>query len=333
MRGLDDLDLRERLAPNVPTWVTEWVCASIFVALAGLLRLMVDLVVQAPAPFVFLFPAVLLATLLAGWRAGAIALTLLLLGVWYMVLSPARFGPLEPGEGASLLLNGLSGMLVVAVAQAFRTAYSAAGAERAAKLEVRDLLLRELNHRVKNNFQMVESLLEMQRRRAIDPGSQQALTDALRRIHSMAQAHSFLYSPGGTDEHIDLASYLGDLCENLSDSLLLSGLVRLDCRLTTYTVSRDRAVAVGLVVNELVTNAAKYAFPDSRSGTILVRLRAIETGCELTVADDGVGLPPETQIKTTGLGRKLVESFARQSGGILTAGEGPGTALVLVLPH
>lgn len=333
MLGLGDLNLRERLAPDVPAWVTEWVCAGTCAALAGLLRVIVDLLFPAPPPYVFLYPFVLLATLLAGWRSGVYCLTVILLGVWYIVLFPAHFGPLGPGQGAALLLNAFSGLAVVAVAQAFRTSFRAAEAERAAKLEVRDLLLRELNHRVKNNFQMVESLLDMQRRRTTSAGTEQALADALRRVHSMAQAHANLYSPDEAGDAIDLGAYLGDLCVNLSDSLLLTGEVRLDSWLTSCPVSRDRAVAVGLVVNELVTNAAKYAFPAGRSGRILVSLKQIDVGCELTVADDGVGMGPEVEIKSTGLGRKLVEGFARQTGGVLTRGEGPGVSHTLVLPH
>lgn len=335
MTGMGDLDLRERLAPAAPAWVIEGVCAVVCVAVAGLLRLIVDLLVPVPAPFVFLFPAVLLATLLAGWRAGAVALGMLLIGIWYMVLSPAHLDPLNPGEGASLVLNGLSGALVIAVAQGFRTAYGAAHAERAAKLEVRELLLRELNHRVKNNFQMVEALLDMQRRRTPDPATGQALDDALRRIHSMAQAHAFLYSPAADagGETIDLAAYLGDLCQNLSDSLLLPGQVRLDRRLEPCSISRDRAAALGLVVNELVTNAAKYAFPDGRPGSILVRLTHRPEGCELIVADDGVGLPLEPLARNVGLGRRLVESFARQAGASLSVGDGPGASFVLLLHH
>ena len=331
MLGLGDLNLRERLAPNVPTWVTEWVCAGICGALAGLLRMLVDLVVIHAPPYLFLYPFALLATLLAGWRSGVICLAIIVLGIWYMVLNPARLGPLSASDGAALLLNALSGLSVIAVAQGFRTAYQAAEAERAAKLETRELLLKELNHRVKNNFQMVESLLGMQRRRAPDARSQQALEDALRRVHSMGQAHAYLYSPEDTGENIDLGAYLGDLCENLSDSLLLTGQVRLDSWLVPCAVTRDRAVAVGLVVNELVTNAAKYAFPDGRAGRILVSLKDIEDGCELMVADDGVGMPAEPV--RVGLGRKLVESFSRQSGGILTRGAGPGVRYTLVLPH
>ena len=332
MLGLGDLNLRERLAPDVPTWVTEWVCACVCAALAGVLRALISLVVVAP-PYVFLYPLVLLATLLAGWRSGIYSLTIILLGIWYVVLFPARFGPLTAGESVALVLNALSGVAVIAVAQAFRTSYRMAEAERAAKLEVRDLLLRELNHRVKNNFQMVESLLDMQRRRASAASTEQALADALRRVHSMAQAHANLYSPDEAGDAIDLGAYLGDLCENLSDSLLLSGDVRLDSCLTSWPCDRDRAVAVGLVVNELVTNAAKHAFPTGRTGRILVSLKQSEVGCELTVADNGVGMPPDAEVNSRGLGRKLVEGFARQTGGALTRGDGPGVSHTLVLPH
>ncbi|HEY9234093.1 MULTISPECIES: sensor histidine kinase [Phenylobacterium] len=333
MLRLGNLNLRSRLAPDVPTWVTEWVCAGLCASFSGLLRLCVDLLAPGTPPYLFFFPFVLLATLLAGWRSGVIALTIMMLGVWYMILSPARFGPLDSVEATTLILNGLSGLAVVAVAQAFRRAYELAQNERAAKLEVRELLLRELNHRVKNNFQMVEALLDMQRRRAKDDQAAAALSDALRRVHSMAQAHAFLYSPENAVEQIDLGDYLHELCSSLSDSLLQNGLVRLDCRTASWSVSRDRAVAVGLVVNELVTNAAKYAFPDGRSGQILVALSGRPEGCELTVADDGIGMPGVPLIKAEGMGRKLVESFARQSGGVLTEGAGPGVSYVLMLPN
>jgi two-component sensor histidine kinase len=316
-----------------PRWVQEIACAILAAGLAGALRLVVDLFAPQAAPFVFVFPAALLATLLAGWRSGLLALVILVLGAWYLTLSPNRaFAPLTDMQAAAVVLHALAGLLVIALAEGFRKAASAADQVGAAKLEVRDLLLRELNHRVKNNFQMVTALLEMQRRRAADAASEVALADALRRVQSMAQAHAYLYSPDDTGEALDLAAYLSDLCASLSDSLLLTGLVRLECQLQPVRMSRDRAVAMGLVVNELVTNSAKYAFPAGRAGTITVTLRRIEVGAELTVADDGVGLPPESAIRAGGLGRRLVESFARQAGAILTRGEGPGARYVLVLP-
>lgn len=333
MRGMGELNLPERLAPVLPRWVTEIGCAAISAAAAGVLRLTVDAFAPLNAPFVFVFPAALLATLLAGWRSGLLALTVLILGAWYMVLSPGPgFGPLSPEDASALILYGLSALLVIALAEGFRKAASTAGANGAAELEMRDLLLRELNHRVKNNFQMVASLLDLQRRRATEPATHVALGDALRRVHAMGQAHAYLYSPNDSVEAIDLAVYLAELCENLADSLLLTGVVRLEHSLAPAKVHRDRAVAVGLVVNELVTNAAKHAFPDGRPGTIHVQLDRIEVGIQLSVADDGVGLPPVGKLKTGGLGRRLVESFARQAGASLTQGDGPGARYVLVLP-
>lgn len=333
MRGMGDLNLSARLAPILPRWVTEIACAIASVGLAAILRLVVDTFATGIAPFVFVFPAALLATLLAGWRSGLLALAFLELGAWYVVLDPEPgFSPLSHADAATLVLHGVSGLMVIALAEGFRQAAASAGASDAAELAVRDLLLRELNHRVKNNFQMVAGLLDLQRRRAGDPATEAALGDALRRVHAMAQAHSNLYTPDNAAESIDLGAYLTELCDNLADSLLLTGLVRLEHRLETSLVSRDRAVAVGLVVNELVTNAAKHAFPGGRPGVISVTLRRTETGAELTVADDGVGLPPEGKPLNGGLGRRLVESFARQAGGVLTRGEGPGARHVLALP-
>lgn len=333
MRGMGDLNLPERLAPVLPRWATEIIVAGFCALLAGLLRLAVDVFAPLNAPFVFVFPAALLATLLAGWRSGLMSLAVLLLGAWYMVLSPGPgFGPLSADHATALGLYGLSALLVVALAEGFRTAASKADATGAAELEVRDLLLRELNHRVKNNFQMVAALLDMQRRRSEDPTTNAALGDALRRVRAMAQAHSYLYSPSDPVETIDLGVYLAELCDNLADSLLLTGLVRLEHELTPCAVSRDRAVALGLVVNELVTNAAKHAFPDGRPGVISVRLKTLGSGWELTVADDGVGLTSVAKTQTTGLGRRLVESFARQAGATMTESKGPGASYVLVLP-
>jgi two-component sensor histidine kinase len=331
MRGMGEIDLPARLAPAVPNWATVVACATASVALAACLRLAVDLVVPHSAPFVFVYPSALLATLLAGWRSGLLALAFLELGVWYLVFQPAPgFNRLETDDAAALILNGLSGLLVVALAEAFRRTAAAVGRERAAKLELRDLLLRELNHRMKNNFQMVGALLDMQRRRTEHPETQAALEDTLRRLHSMAQAHTHLYSSSDAVETIDLDGYLGDLCRNLSDSLLLTGLVRLETQFSRVSLSRDRAVAVGLVVNELVTNAAKHAFPAGRPGTIEVILRRTPKGAELLVADDGVGLN-EARLNANGLGRRLVESFAREAGAVLTQEPGPGTRTLLVL--
>ena len=328
--NLGELDIPARLSPGLPRWAAELLCALACVMMAGVLRFIINLAIPFAAPFVSIYPATLLATLLAGWRSGAVCLILLLIAIWWLVIPPVGvFGPLTREDAAALLLNGLSCMVMVLVAQGFRAASHAASAERNAKLEERDLLLRELDHRMKNNFQLVAALLDLQRRRAAQPETAEALADAMRRVQSMGQVHAFLYSAGREVERLDLAAYVHALCEALADSLLLKGMVRLECRLEPALVSRDRAVAVGMVVNELVTNAAKYAFPDGRSGLIQVNLSRTDRGSELEVCDDGVGLIGQ---QGAGLGGRLVESFARQARGTLTRGEGAGVSYRLFLP-
>lgn len=328
--NLGELDIPARLSPALPRWATELLCAFACVMLAGLLRFVINLVIPFGAPFVSIYPATLLATLLAGWRSGALCLGLLLVSIWWLIIPPVgAFQALTREDAIALALNGLSCLVMILVAQGFRAASHAASAERNAKLEERDLLLRELDHRMKNNFQLVAALLDLQRRRAAQPETAEALADAMRRVQSMGQVHAFLYSAGREVERLDLAAYLHALCEALSDSLLLKGMVRLECHLEPTPVGRDRAVAVGMVVNELVTNAAKYAFPDGRSGLIQVKLTRTDRGSELEICDNGVGLSGQ---QGSGLGGRLVESFARQARATLTRADGSGVSYKLTLP-
>jgi two-component sensor histidine kinase len=325
--------MRARLATIAWRLAIEALVAAACFTLTAVARLAIEALLPMAAPFALAFPAILLATVLAGWRSGVMALALIELGVWYAVIPPRfEFGPLSPEDAGNLVMNGLSGLLVVMVAQGFRTASQRAERERSEKLEARDLLLRELDHRMKNNFQMVAGLLDMQRRTAKEPATAEALEGVIVRVHSLAQAHAALYAPAGDMRTIDFARYVQELCRSLSDSLLLTTIVQLKCVCEPAPMATDRAAALGLVINELVTNAVKHAFPDGRSGVIQVTFARTASGWRLTVADDGVGMPPEKKINR-GLGRRLVDAFARQAGGTLSQGTGPGAAFVVDLPH
>ncbi|HEX6866796.1 MAG TPA: sensor histidine kinase, partial [Caulobacteraceae bacterium] len=250
---------------------------------------------------------------------------------WFFVLTPVRsFGGLSVAMETSIIVIALTGGLTLILAQIFRDSARRAARERAAKLEERELLLRELNHRVINNFAMVSSLLQMQAARAEDPSAKVALDKALTRVMSISQAHRNLYTPGGEAARIDMGVYLEDLCRSLAEGLFLGDIVTLECHAASVSMERDRAVAIGLVVNELVTNAAKHAFTEGVGGRITVTFEAGETGWRLIVADDGRGLP-EDYGQTRGLGRGLVEAFARQAGGALKVSSGPGATFVLSL--
>lgn len=184
------------------------------------------------------------------------------------------------------------------------------------------LLLDELNHRVKNSFATVASLLTLRARRSQSEETRQQLTGALNQVMSIAQAYAHLYA-GGQPRSLDVADYLRDLCNGLAEGMTDGERVRLTVRADSATMETDRALPLGMAVNELVTNAVKYAFPNGRSGVIEVTFEADGDAWRLGVADDGVGLPADYE-QHGGAGAKLVKSFARQAGARFRILDGPG---------
>jgi two-component sensor histidine kinase len=329
MLRLSELDVPERLSAVLPRWASEILTALVVSIVAGLVRLAADTVFPGLAPFALLFPAGLVAALLAGWRAGALSFFGGELYAWYFIYPPAGFAVQTASQAGNLVVIALSGALMLFVAQTFRDSAKLAAAERAAKLEERDLLLSELNHRMKNNFQMVASLLELQRGRAKGEAEKEALGQALNRVMGIAQAHRNLYVSGEDVSSIDVGAYLTDLCGHLADALFMGRMVRLDCKAEPASMERDRAVALGLIVNELVTNAAKHAFEEGVGGVISVTFAPTATGWRLSVEDDGKGLPADFAKSKRGLGRGLIDGFARQARGVLTIEQSAGAAFVL----
>jgi len=324
LRSLDKIDLPARLAPVMPIWVGEIVTALICLALAAIGRVVIDQLTPGVAPFVLLFPAALVATLVGGWRCGAITFAVAEFWAWYYIIPPVGVAFKGEAQPANLLIIFAAGMAVVAAAQLFRGGARREAREDQSKLAERDLMLRELDHRMKNNFQTVASLLRLQLRRTAEEPAREALQEALNRVISISEAHRNLYAAGDDLEHVDMGVYLGDLCANLADALLLGEKVRLQCSVEHGALERDRAVAIGLIVNELVTNAAKHAFCEGKPGEIRVAFAHNDDGYRLTVEDNGRGLPVDYATRGPGLGRGLVEAFTLQAGGSLTVGKGPG---------
>ena len=187
--------------------------------------------------------------------------------------------------------------------------------------EQRARLVAEMHHRVKNNFQMVASVLQLQARRSPNAEVRDQLAAARQRIQVLAELHdSLAVAPEAGD--IDFGGYLALLCEKLRGSIEDPERVRLTLRADAMTLEVDVAVPLGFVVNELVTNAIKYAYPAPAVGEIRVVFATEDGGFTLTVADDGPGLPKEA--KGTGLGMRLVSAFAAQIGGQIHARNNPG---------
>ncbi|MDB5445072.1 MAG: sensor histidine kinase protein [Phenylobacterium sp.] len=189
-------------------------------------------------------------------------------------------------------------------------------------------LFDELNHRVKNNLAAVSAMLSMQARLAANAQVREDLQKAVDRIQTIADVHASLYRASSKDE-VDFGSYLQRLCERLSSSLLDSDRVRMEVAADPAMVPLERAVALGLVVNELVTNAAKYAYPPPDRGVIRVRLDNTPDGLVLSVSDEGRGLPRKPV--PNGLGMRLVRSLVQQCRGELETLEGPGLTFKLTL--
>jgi two-component sensor histidine kinase len=181
-------------------------------------------------------------------------------------------------------------------------------------LQEKEVLLKEIHHRVKNNLQIISSLLNLQTRGIEDNNTLQAMRDSQMRIRSMALIHEKLYQSPSLAS-IDFGEYVKSLTIDLFRTYRghASG-IQLEIKVDEVFLSLDHAVSCGLILNELMTNALKYAFPNGRSGTIWVELHATpEHMLNLQVADDGVGIPSDLDIfNTKSLGLQLVNNLVRQ---------------------
>jgi len=204
--------------------------------------------------------------------------------------------------------------------------------EEQALVRQKDVLLREINHRIKNNLQVITSLIALQTDRAQLPETRRELETIARRVRALSLVHERLH-PAITDGAIDLASYLKGLCTNLPD---VHGdadwRVQVLSRLHSMMVKGDTAVPVGLIVSEAFTNSLKHAFPHGDGGTVKITLeRDGSNRAVLELADDGVGLPEEDDLDE-GVGLNLIEALAGQTGGELSWWRQGGTTLRLSFP-
>jgi two-component sensor histidine kinase len=323
-----NLDIPGRFDGTVSIWLARVACTFIGIGFAVVLRLAIDVVAPGVAPFALVYPAALVATLLGGWQSGLATLFLTQALAWVFVM-PTVGGVHTSTQIAAAGIVAITGTLAVFVGEGFRVSAQRIVAERNAKLKERELLFRELQHRVTNDFTIVNSLLDLQRRRSNAPETRDALEQAMGRVRSIARIHRHIYAlpEGGA---VDIRRYLNDLCEALRDATLPPAGIRLSCDCEKVDLNREVALSIGLVTNELVTNAVKHAFPDGRDGTIEVRFARTAQGWRLSVIDDGIGI---AQIERKyGLGTGLIESFVSQAGGALTVTGGSGTAAHLDLP-
>jgi len=194
-------------------------------------------------------------------------------------------------------------------------------------LEEKEALLKEVHHRVKNNLQLISSLLNLQASRIVDPSVAELFADSRNRVRSMALVHENLYRTGSFTR-VAIARHVQSLCAHLSRVYDLAGRrIELFTRIGDMELDLDQAVCVGLIVNELVTNAVKHAFPDQRAGTVHVEFEWDPDGaCVLSVHDDGVGLPASIDFANcSSMGLQLVHDLTQQLHGELSITHGPSS--------
>jgi PAS domain S-box-containing protein len=202
-----------------------------------------------------------------------------------------------------------------------------------ASLHEKEILLKEIHHRVKNNLQIIVSLMNLQAASIEDERILESFAEIRNRIYSMALLHEKLYQSTDFSE-IHFGEYIVSLCRELVSTLAAADRFTLDFRTEDITLDIDRAVPCGLILNELVTNSIKHAFPRGGGGTIRVSfVRKDRTSCELTVEDDGRGLAPNRKRQgPESLGMKIVRILTDQIDGTLDVRSGPGASFRIVFP-
>ncbi len=203
-----------------------------------------------------------------------------------------------------------------------------------ASLREKDTLLKEVHHRVKNNLQIVCSLLNLQTEGLQSEAAVAALRDTQNRVRAMALLHETLYQAGNLAQ-VKFAWYVDNLCAHLGRSLGLGdGRIQLELRVADVALPMEHAVPLGLIINELLSNAVKHAFPDGRSGRIVLELLpTTDHQLLLRVADDGVGLRSDFDVRQSrSLGLRLIFGLAEQLGGQAELKRADGTVFQLTFP-
>ena len=230
----------------------------------------------------------------------------------------------EFGEEDIVFLRGMANILGMAIER------QRIEANLLKALERQEMLTKEINHRVNNSLQIVASMLRLQSSVAQNQDVRHELMEAGSRITAVARAHQRLYS-GDQIDALDLGAYLRQVCADIASSMP-------GCEIhvsveDAIIIRTDRAVPAILIVNELITNAAKYAYPGQDCRAWVALSRSSEKSVAISVRDEGAGLPTQFDQKSGRLGMRLINSFAQQlQGDLQVLRKEPGTEFVLTFP-
>ncbi|HKD36192.1 MAG TPA: histidine kinase dimerization/phosphoacceptor domain -containing protein, partial [Pirellulales bacterium] len=253
-----------------------------------------------------------------------------LLGTHELSLT-AKNGRLVPVHWAGSELRGEAGELQGLVCAALNIAERKETEERLrASLDEKEVLLKEVHHRVKNNLQIISSLLALQARGNGDPEVRRMFEESQGRIRSMALIHEQLYQSGELSR-IDFLEYVRRLCSYLMEcSGDQDGHVSLRLDVAAVPLPLNLAIPCGMILNELVSNALKHAFPGGRRGTVLIGFESHDGNYRMSVSDDGIGTAAAEPPKPGSLGLKVVDALVKQIGGAMSVTSDRGTKFNII---
>ena len=197
----------------------------------------------------------------------------------------------------------------------------------------KEALHRELLHRVKNSFNLIKSLMYLEREKLDNKEANKILENLEMRIGTLSKMYTLL-NISGISQHINLGEYLNQITKSLTESYVEdSDRIEIKSSFDKIEISPRDASSVGLIVNEILTNSLKYAFPDNKKGKISISLKAVNENVEIEIADNGVGVPGSFSLdEAKGMGLQLINLLTQQLSGTVTVEANNGTRFKIVFP-
>ncbi|ACL63284.1 sensor histidine kinase [Methylobacterium nodulans] len=324
--------------PGWPTWA-QYLATTAVVTAVLLVRVWLGPHLSG-FPVLLFFAAIIVCAVLFDRGCGIYAVLLSAGYVAYFLLSPIySLKVASPSDIVGLFLFVAIGLATVTIIAAFHSTLhnlAEANTRLAASEQEKDLLLREASHRIRNDLTTLMALVKLQYRTVQDETARAMLAATADRMQVLARVHERLRRDTSKTT-VGSYEFLSGLCNDLRTSMIGLRPVVIRAEVEDHALPQDRAVAVGLILNECVTNAMKYAFPDNRPGIIAVRFRREDDALVLEVRDDGVGVAfdgPE-RARGTGLGQRLIRSMVAQLEGIYDIrpnGGASGTVVTIRFP-
>ena len=301
---------------------------------AFVLRWALDDILPPAFPFLTFFPAIVASAFLFGLRSGLVAGVLgYLLSRMFFIHTPdgAWF---SPSMAAAMLLYAIVAASILTAIHLMQVAFRQLSQERETSRQLaedRELLMREMHHRVGNNLQLLASLLALQKRTVSEPETLRALDDASRRIGLVGRVQRQLHAAEAGE--LSLGPFVNQLCKDLIDA---SGRGNVSYALDEHVrchLSTDLAIPIALVLAEAVSNAVEHGFAEDRAGHIAIMIAREAEDLVIRIDDDGKGLPPGFAMKDrTSLGLTIATLLARRVGGQFRVERGVGARAVLTMP-